>query len=255
MPPLLPPLGQPFVSYATLGSTNDEGRRMIEEGVAQSGMAIFTANQLQGKGQRGKIWASEKDQGIALTILLQPHFLTVSQQFLLSAAVAVGVRNFLAEHVDQPERFTIKWPNDIYYDHRKIAGILIENSIRPNAGWQWAIIGIGINVNQENFSAALPNPISLFQITQQKNDPSTLAKELCLSLHQTFQSLVETTSHQIIDAYQSRLYKKGQVCSFKKGDVSFQAIPLGITPTGELLLDRIEHPIQFGEIEWKIEQS
>ena len=255
MPPLLPPLGQPFVSYATLGSTNDEGRRLIEEGLAQSGMAIFTTNQLQGKGQRGKIWTSEKDQGIALTLLLQPHFLTVSQQFLLSAAVAIGVRNFLAVRGGQSELFTIKWPNDIYYGDRKIAGILIENSIRPNAGWQWAVIGIGININQESFSPELANPISLFQITQQKNDPSTLAKELCLSLNESLQSLVETSPQQVVDIYQLQLYKKGKLCSFKKGEVSFQAIPLGITPSGELLLDRLEHPIQFGEIEWKIEQS
>ena len=255
MPPLLPPLGQPFVSFSAVDSTNEEGRRLIEQGIAQSGMAIFTANQQKGKGQRGKKWASEKDQGIALTILLQPHFLTVSQQFLLSASVAMGVRNFLAEQGGQPERFTIKWPNDIYYGNRKIAGILIENTIRPNAGWQWAVIGIGININQENFSEELPNPISLFQITQQKKESSTLAKELCLSLNQSLQSLVETTPQQVIDAYQAQLYKRGELCSFKKGEVAFQAVPLGITTTGELLLDRIEHPIQFGEIEWKIERS
>lgn len=254
MPPLLP-LGQPFVSFSALDSTNEEGRRLIEGGGAQSGMAIFTANQQKGKGQRGKKWASDKDQGIALTLLLQPHFLTVSQQFLLSAAVAVGVCNFLAKRGGQPELFTIKWPNDIYYGDRKIAGILIENSIRPNAGWQWAIVGIGININQEIFSTELPNPISLFQITQQKNDPSALAKELCHSLSESLEPLGGAHPQQVIDTYQSQLYKRGKLCSFKKGEVSFQAIPVGITQSGELLLDRIENPLQFGEIEWKIERS
>ena len=147
MPPLLPTLGQPFISFSELDSTNEEGRRLLEGGLAQSGMAIFTANQQKGKGQRGKSWASGKDQGVALTLLIEPHFLTVSQQFLLSGAVAIGVRNFLASLGGRPELFKIKWPNDIYYGDRKIAGILIENSIRSNGSWQWAIIGIGINLN------------------------------------------------------------------------------------------------------------
>lgn len=252
MPPLLPTLGQPFISFSELDSTNEEGRRLLERGQIQSGMAIFTANQQKGKGQRGKSWASSKDQGVALTLLIEPHFLTVSQQFLLSGAVAIGVRNFLASLSGSPELFTIKWPNDIYYSDRKIAGILIENSIRSNGSWQWAIAGIGINVNQETFSQELPNPISLFQITQKKNEPTTLAKSLCLFLTAELNHLFEVAPQQLLEQYQQHLYKRGALCQFSRAGASFSAIPTGITPNGELLLDRIEHPIAFGEIEWKI---
>jgi BirA family biotin operon repressor/biotin-[acetyl-CoA-carboxylase] ligase len=252
LPPLLPILGQPFISFSELDSTNEEGRRLIEGDLAQSGMAIFTANQQRGKGQRGKSWTSTRDQGVALTLLIEPHFLTVSQQFLLIGAVAIGVRNYLATLGGIPELFKIKWPNDIYYGDRKIAGILIENSIRSNGSWQWAIIGIGINVNQETFSQELPNPISLFQITKKKNEPATLAKSLCLSLTTELNHLLAIAPQQLLEQYQQHLYKRGEICQFSRAGASFSAIPTGITPNGELLLDRIEHPIAFGEIEWKI---
>jgi BirA family biotin operon repressor/biotin-[acetyl-CoA-carboxylase] ligase len=252
LPPLLPTLGQPFISFSELDSTNEEVRRLIEGSLAQSGMAIFTANQQRGKGQRGKSWTSSRDQGVALTLLVEPHFLTVSQQFLLSGAVAIGVRNFLASLGGKQELFKIKWPNDIYYGDRKIAGILIENSIRSNGSWQWAIIGIGINVNQEIFSQELPNPISLFQITQEKKEPATLAKSLCLWLTTELNNLFEKGPQDLLEQYQQYLYKRGEICQFSRAGASFSAIPTGITPNGELLLDRIEHPIAFGEIEWKI---
>ena len=146
----------------------------------------------------------------------------------------------------------IKWPNDIYLEEQKIAGILIENSIRSNGSWQWAIIGIGINVNQSTFSQELPNPISLFQITKKKNEPATLAKSLCLSLTTELNHLLAIAPQQLLEQYQQHLYKRGEICQFSRAGASFSAIPTGITPNGELLLDRIEHPIAFGEIEWKI---
>jgi BirA family biotin operon repressor/biotin-[acetyl-CoA-carboxylase] ligase len=252
LPPLIPPFGQPFISFSSIDSTNDEGRRFIETGKATAGMALFTAHQQKGRGQRGKTWSETKGEGIALTLLLQPHFLTVSQQFLLSAAVALGVRAFLAEESNSSETFTIKWPNDIYCGNRKMAGILIENSIRSNNEWNWSIVGIGINLNQTVFLADLPNPISLYQVTGQKKDPATIAKLLCQFLSDYVESLFQGGPEKILEAYQAALYQRGQLCQFIRGGTSFQAIPIGVTPHGELQLDRIEKPIRLGEVEWKI---
>lgn len=255
MPPLIPPFGQPFISFSTIDSTNDEARRFIDAGKASAGMALFTAHQQKGRGQRGKTWSETKGKGIALTVLLQPHFLTVSQQFLLSAAVALGVRAFLAQQGDTTETFTIKWPNDIYCGDRKIAGLLIENSIRSNNEWNWAVIGIGINLNQASFEADLPNPISLYQVIGEQKDPAGVAKQLCTYLTDFLTSLFQDAPEKIVDRYQAHLYKRGQTCQFIRGGSSFQAIPLGVTPLGELQLDRIEKPIRLGEVEWKIKQS
>ncbi len=234
-----------------MDSTNDEAHRYIQAGKAVPGMAIFTADQQKGKGQRGKIWEGEKDQSLALSILIKPDFLTVQQQFLLSALIALGTRAWLATQV-ATDQFRIKWPNDLYWNHQKIGGILIENIVTSGGEWNWAIVGIGINLNQDQFPSDLPNPVSLFQLNGKKSEPATAAKSLCASLSDFFQSAMNKDEQKILEQYQQFLYGSGELCSFSRAGVSFQAIPLGVTPQGELLLDRIEKPIQHGELEWKI---
>jgi BirA family biotin operon repressor/biotin-[acetyl-CoA-carboxylase] ligase len=251
LPPLPYPFGTPFVSLSSVDSTNDEARRYIQAGIAVPGMAIFTADQQKGKGQRGKTWEAAKDQSLALSILIKPDFLTVQQQFLLSALIALGTRAWLATQV-ATDQFRIKWPNDLYWNHQKIGGILIENIVTSGGEWNWAIVGIGINLNQDQFPSDLPNPVSLFQLNGKKSEPATAAKSLCASLSDFFQSAMNKDEQKILEQYQQFLYGSGELCSFSRAGVSFQAIPLGVTPQGELLLDRIEKPIQHGELEWKI---
>ncbi len=251
MPPLPNPFGTPFVSLSSVDSTNDEARRYIQAGIAVPGMAIFTADQQKGKGQRGKTWEAAKDQSLALSILIKPDFLTVQQQFLLSALIALGTRAWLATQV-ATDQFRIKWPNDLYWNHQKIGGILIENIVTSGGEWNWAIVGIGINLNQDQFPSDLPNPVSLFQLNGKKSEPATAAKSLCASLSDFFQSAMNKDEQKILEQYQQFLYGSGELCSFSRAGVSFQAIPLGVTPQGELLLDRIEKPLQHGELEWKI---
>ena len=234
-----------------MDSTNDEARRYIQAGIAVPGMAIFTADQQKGKGQRGKTWEAAKDQSLALSILIKPDFLTVQQQFLLSALIALGTRAWLATQV-ATDQFRIKWPNDLYWNHQKIGGILIENIVTSGGEWNWAIVGIGINLDQDQFPSDLPNPVSLFQLNGKKSEPATAAKSLCASLSDFFQSAMNKDEQKILEQYQQFLYGSGELCSFSRAGVSFQAIPLGVTPQGELLLDRIEKPIQHGELEWKI---
>jgi BirA family biotin operon repressor/biotin-[acetyl-CoA-carboxylase] ligase len=251
LPPLPNPFGTPFVSLSSVDSTNDEARRYIQAGIAVPGMAIFTADQQKGKGQRGKTWEAAKDQSLALSILIKPDFLTVQQQFLLSALIALGTRAWLATQV-ATDQFRIKWPNDLYWNHQKIGGILIENIVTSGGEWNWAIVGIGINLNQDQFPSDLPNPVSLFQLNGKKSEPATAAKSLCASLSDFFQSAMNKDEQKILEQYQQFLYGSGELCSFSRAGVSFQAIPLGVTPQGELLLDRIEKPLQHGELEWKI---
>ena len=251
MPPLPNPFGTPFVSLSSVDSTNDEARRYIQAGIAVPGMAIFTADQQKGKGQRGKTWEAAKDQSLALSILIKPDFLTVQQQFLLSALIALGTRAWLATQV-ATDQFRIKWPNDLYWNHQKIGGILIENIVTSGGEWNWAIVGIGINLNQDQFTSNLPNPVSLFQLNRKKSEPENAANSLCEFLSDFLQAGISRDEQQILEQYQHLLYGYGELCNFSRAGTTFQAIPLGVTHSGELLLDRIEKPIQHGELEWKI---
>jgi BirA family biotin operon repressor/biotin-[acetyl-CoA-carboxylase] ligase len=167
------------------------------QGEAQHGTVIFSHEQIAGKGQRGKNWVSEKGSNIALSILLNPYPLRIQDQFKLSVCVAVSVHELFSRYAGDETK--IKWPNDIYWRDRKAGGILIENVIgsselgvqsSESGKWKWAVVGIGININQTTFSPGLPNPVSLKQISGKSFEPIELAKELCSFLEKNYQLLI-----------------------------------------------------------------
>jgi BirA family biotin operon repressor/biotin-[acetyl-CoA-carboxylase] ligase len=242
-------------------STNNYARSLIHEGLAQHGMAVFTHDQVAGKGQRGKVWVSEKDANITMSIVLKPGLL-LSEQFQLSACAAVAVHDFFSHYAG--ENTKIKWPNDLYWQDRKAGGILIENVVQSResgvgnrepetSGWLWAIIGMGININQTGFDPDLPNPVSLKQITGKSFDPIVLAKELCSVLNNYFQQLITDGFHSIYTQYLAHLYKKKEAVKLKKGSRVFEAIIKGVSPAGLLMTQHsIEEEFNFGEVEWVI---
>ena len=244
------PLGSPFIELQSVDSTNNYARSLLHEGVAEHGTAIFAHEQFAGKGQRTRSWLTEKDANIVLTIMLKPAPLQVSEQFKLSMAIAVATQNFLSKYAGNDTR--IKWPNDLYYGDRKAGGILIENIV--SGSWQWAIIGIGINVNQVNFSPELPNPISLKQITNKDFDTILLAKELCDHLEKNFHQLIAGDFSPIYSQYNNYLYKKDKKVRLKKDNRVFEAIIKSVSPPGKLVVEHaIEEEFEFGEIEWIVE--
>ncbi|TMI95155.1 MAG: biotin--[acetyl-CoA-carboxylase] ligase [Bacteroidetes bacterium] len=220
---------------------------------AQHGMAIFTHEQTGGKGQRGKNWASQKDLNIALSILLKPYPLSITDQFKLSVCVAVSIWEFFSKYAGDETK--IKWPNDIYWRDRKAGGILIENVIQSSqltvGSWQWSVIGIGININQTDFDPDLPNPVSLKQITGKKNEPIELAKELCSIIEKNYQLLISENFEMLFNKYQIQLYKKNEKVKLKKGARVFETTIKRVSETGQLITQHsIEEKFEFGEIEW-----
>lgn len=113
--------------------------------------------QSRGRGQRGNSWSSSAGANLTFSVVLCPGFLETAQQFYLSKAVSLAVCDTVESFGVRPQ---VKWPNDIYIDGRKVAGILIENDLAGNF-LSRSVVGIGINVNQTEFDPALPNPTSL----------------------------------------------------------------------------------------------
>ena len=228
------------------------------QGEAQHGMAVFTHEQTAGKGQRGKNWVSQKDLNIALSILLKPYPLSIPDQFKLSVCIAVSAWEFFLKYAGDETK--IKWPNDIYWRDRKAGGILIENVIQSSqlavssrwqSGWQWAVIGIGININQTDFDSYLPNPVSLKQITGKNHEPVKLAKELCSIIEKNYQLLITGNIITLFNKYQSHLYKKDEKIKLKKGTRVFETTIKGASETGQLITQHsIEERFEFGEVEW-----
>jgi BirA family biotin operon repressor/biotin-[acetyl-CoA-carboxylase] ligase len=163
--------------------------------------------------------------------------------------VALGVWEGVAGSTGS-ESLQIKWPNDLYWKDQKLGGILIESVLNTAGQWPWAIVGIGINVNQKIFDPALPNPISLFQISGQEQEPAAVAKRLCGTIGNYLEQLQEKKSAALLAAYNRLLYKKEQIVRFKSGDRLFSAVVKEVSQQGLLCLENEPHQYTTGSIEW-----
>lgn len=247
------PLGLPFLELQSVDSTNNYALARIHAGLAQHGMAFFAHEQVAGKGQRGKSWVSEKDANIILSVILQPTLFALAHPFWLSACVAVAVHHFFSAYAGPETK--IKWPNDLYWQHRKAGGILIENIIRTQQNnipvWEWSVAGIGININQTTFAPELKNPVSLKQISGKNYNTVALAKQLCSLLDNYFQHLITDGFENIYHQYLCHLYKINDIARLKKDTRVFEALIKGVSPTGQLIIDHgVEEHLEFGDVEW-----
>jgi len=249
--PIASPL--PFIELQSVDSTNNYAREQIHAGLAQHGMGIFAHQQLAGKGQRGKTWLTEKAGNIALSILVKPQTIPLNAQFQLSAVAAVAAQIFFSGYAGEDTK--IKWPNDLYWQDRKAGGILIESVISSResgvSSWEWAIIGIGININQTSFPPDLPNPVSMKQITGKTFDPVLSAKELHSIFLQQFDELNTRGFSAIYEHYLANLYKKNERVRLRKDNRNFEARIIGVGKSGKLIAEHgITEEFDFGTVEW-----
>ena len=221
--------------------------------MVQHGTTFFAHEQVAGKGQRGKTWTTEKGANIILSVVVKPAPLLLTQQFQLSATVAVAIHKFFSNYAGTETK--IKWPNDLYWQDRKAGGILIESVVgnKEPGGWKWAVVGIGININQTFFPVELQNPVSLKQVTGHHSDTILLAKELCSILDEKYSQLVNEGFSSIYTQYLHHLYKRKELVKLKKDNRVFEAILKTVLPTGRLVVEHLmEEEFGFGEVEWVI---
>jgi BirA family transcriptional regulator, biotin operon repressor / biotin---[acetyl-CoA-carboxylase] ligase len=246
------PIGHPFTVLPTVESTNNYAMAQVQSGLAFHGAAWFAREQTAGKGQRGKHWITTPNENIMLSVVIYPG-LPASSQFMLSASVALACYDLCKKYAGDETR--IKWPNDIYWRDRKAGGILIESSFR-GAEWLFAIVGIGININQTQFDPAAPNPVSLKQVTGKTFNPEELARELCEALEHRYRAMQNETTDSLIQQYEQVLYKRNETVWLKKQGTPFKTTIQGITSTGRLMTaDTIEREFDFGEVEWITTQN
>lgn len=239
-------IGERLTILPSIDSTNNYAMASVRAGLARHGDAFFANEQTAGKGQRGKGWQTQPGVNIILSIVAEPQPLKVSQQFILSASVALGCYDFFSSMAGEDTK--IKWPNDIYWRDRKAGGILIENLI-TGTDWQFAIIGIGININQARFPEHLPNPVSLKQVTGREYDVIELVRKLCACLQNRMEQWGQLS--QLIQDYNNALYKRYESVRLKKGNRVFDAMIKEVRMDGQLVTDAgIEEVFDFGEVEF-----
>jgi BirA family transcriptional regulator, biotin operon repressor / biotin---[acetyl-CoA-carboxylase] ligase len=241
------PIGSPFIELHTVDSTNNYAMGMVHAGMAHHGITVFAKEQTRGRGQWQREWISEPEMNIAMSVIIEPKALAISELFLLSKCIATGVASMLESHTHGDVK--IKWPNDIYWRDRKAGGILIENVLQGSE-WKYSIVGIGLNVNQVQFPGLEGRAVSLRQITGKDYGPLALANELCIVLEQQYQTLVHN-KEAIRYQYQHNLYKAGEWVKLKQGGRVFDAIIREVSDQGILVVEHsTEERFEVGEVEW-----
>lgn len=210
-------------------STNELLWKMHREQSLPDGFILYTDFQTAGKGQVGNKWESKARMNLMFSMVLYPSSIRVEEQFLISQFVSLGIKNVLDKYVDN---ICIKWPNDIYWNDKKLGGILIENSLQ---GYEikTTVIGVGLNINQRNFESDAPNPISLFQILGK----TMKRKNLMLEIQQEILNLYQQIDFQKIRTeYFNSLYRNTGYHTYSANNQIFQAQIISIHSDGQLEL-------------------
>ena len=181
---------------------------------------LYAGYQTAGRGQTGNGWESEPDKNLICSILLPNKNL-----YFLNIAVSVAIIRLIGEP------FTIKWPNDIYYRDKKLAGILLENAIVGSIV-KYSIAGVGLNVNQTKFTSDAPNPVSLKQITGKTYDIDQLMKDL----FEEVKAVLNEPEERIWSKYKDHLYRREGWYAYEDQNGCFEARIIDVLPTGEIVL-------------------
>jgi BirA family transcriptional regulator, biotin operon repressor / biotin---[acetyl-CoA-carboxylase] ligase len=213
------------------------------------GSIVYAMKQSQGRGQGSNQWESEPNKNLTCSILLHPNFIKAFEQFYLLKVIAIAVADFISHFTD---KVSIKWPNDIYVGDRKIAGILIENSIERDY-IKKAIAGIGVNINQEQFSSWVPNPVSLFQLCQKEFNIEDCLTLISDCIEKRYAILYERDFETIDKAYLDLLYRLNQPSEYFAEGKKFIGTIIAVEPTGELVIcddHQKMHSFLFKEVEY-----
>jgi len=227
--------GQRIIEVAETDSTNSYAARLLHDEIPEEGTLIVSNHQNAGRGQRGTVWESENGLNLLLSYILYPSFLPLQNQFILNEAIALSLH-------DTIQQFTsfdvlIKWPNDILAGGGKIAGILIENSIR-NGKIIHSIAGAGININQLHFSQFNPPATSLFILENKIFNFQDILQTLNLQLDKWYTHLRMGNYSRIHEAYLNHLFKYKTQSKFESSGIRFTGTITGINKDGQLEISK-----------------
>ena len=216
----------------TVTSTNDRLAELCQEKEIKEFTTLMAEYQTAGKGQRGNSWESEPYKNLTFSLLLRPEHIPANRQFLLSEIVSLATVDVLNRYATG---FSIKWPNDIYWHDKKIAGILIEN-VLSGSTFSRAIIGMGLNINQKNFYSDAPNPVSLYQITGRTYKIEKILDEFTEAFGKRYTDTFTNSSDRIHKEYIAALYRNDGVYPFYSDGNIFHASIADVELDGHLLL-------------------
>ena len=219
-----------LIKLDAIDSTNDFLKALSSQDQVENFTVVTAENQTKGKGQMGGKWESEAGKNLIMSVLVKDFLFNNEQVFNLSIVVSLAVTEVL-KSLNIPN-ICIKWPNDILSYNKKLAGILIENTIKSD-GRIVSVVGIGMNVNQTDYTD-LPNASSLSVISGKSFDKEELVILIVERIKEKI-LLWQTSSSDFWNDYFNSLFKKGVPMPFKNlNDQNFMGIIQGVSPIGKL---------------------
>ena len=215
-----------LIYFNNCASTQDELIDFLNQHyLSEDFLAVYTFNQTKGRGQYGNSWENLPEENLAYSFALKTKNINVSDT-CFNFYTAILVRDFIANLTKTEVK--IKWPNDLILKNKKICGMLFEKSKN------YFVVGIGINILQENFKN-LPKAGSVLRQTGLSFELKTFAE----SLHQyIFEHLVQKEiPNNILELYQLHLYRKNEVSVFEKNEVRQNGIIKNVDENGYIWID------------------
>jgi BirA family biotin operon repressor/biotin-[acetyl-CoA-carboxylase] ligase len=234
--------GQPLYAFESLGSTNDEARRLGEAG-APAGTLVIADEQTAGRGRSGRTWFTPPGSAIAMSLILRPTLAHTARLTMLA-----GVAVCEAIEIVSGAPAALKWPNDVWLAGKKCAGILAESALRGQQ-LDYAILGIGINVSWNPPPEAVDFPATCVQAeTKQSVSRAALVREVLTQLGAAYPRL---NDRSLFEQWQARLATLGQVVQVQLGAETFTGRAHAVTEDGALLVRREDgtvRPVLAGEV-------
>ncbi|MET4138637.1 biotin--[acetyl-CoA-carboxylase] ligase [Pedobacter sp. UYP1] len=244
-------VGQNLIKLLAVDSTNNFLKRMVSNSEPlPEGTVIMAENQYEGRGQVGSKWHAEPGKNLTFSILLRPSFMQLRAQFNLNMTISIAIQKALESLIGTG--LSVKWPNDIYFGHQKIGGMLLENIV-AGSHIKACIVGIGINVNQEVFETELQDRASsIYQILHRHVDLVTLLAEICSHIEAGYLKLKAGNYNSLRNEYLNYLYQYNIKANYRQNGEIIEGKIVDVSENGLLSLETIEgiKTYNFKEIEF-----
>ena len=221
----------PHSHFEQLDSTNNYASTIAKLPETQSGTAITTDFQLEGRGQRDNKWLAPEGSAFLCTLVLKAHIRPENIFFLskwCSLLVSLTLKNFIQQDIN------IKWPNDVFVEGKKIGGILIENTWSENQLLH-SLVGIGINFSSSPFE----NATSISQLNAHIPSTQEFLHSLRLKMNELFFLLEENLHFEINELYHSVLFQKNEICNYTiaQSQETFSGKIIRVEADGKLIIE------------------
>ncbi|HRZ42404.1 MAG TPA: biotin--[acetyl-CoA-carboxylase] ligase [Bacteroidales bacterium] len=212
--------------------------------IQKHGLYITTDFQTAGRGHGRNSWHSNRSCNLLMSLIINKPDIAPDLQFHLSRMVALALQQCVSIVLPKPHIVEIKWPNDLLVNHKKIAGILIENKIAGSRILQ-SIIGIGLNINEDQFPSSLTNATSFLMETGKAHAPDEIRWLLHECLQRSANDLI-TGFDKIHQLYDEHLYMKGVESRFTGQFGPISGTITGTTTEGLLVIKTSSEELKFG---------